>query len=171
MRLLSQRAKLSLLPGIVKEIKAKSVSLQQSSSPKIPHMEKASSTFFEFRHQALDIAYLQRLYRHEPSYAFDMFEGFLREIGARITQLGNAIAENNREQVKYYAHQLRAFTGIVGLTRVQSASERLESCSMAGSQDTIQQLFGEISTGIRLAMQPVRLELERLRAFLQSREH
>nr|WP_295874947.1 Hpt domain-containing protein [uncultured Chitinophaga sp.] len=133
-------------------------------------MEKASSTSFEFRHQALDVAYLQRLYQHEPSYAFDMFDGFLREIGARIAQLGNAIAENNREQVKYYAHQLRAFTGIVGLTRVQLASERLESCSMAGSPDTIQQLFGEISTGVRLSMQPVRLEFERLRAFLQSRD-
>ncbi|NML38394.1 Hpt domain-containing protein [Chitinophaga sp. G-6-1-13] len=133
-------------------------------------MEKVPTTSFEFRHQALDIAYLQRLYQHQPSYAFDMFEGFLSEIGARITQLGNAIAENNREQVKYYAHQLRAFTGIVGLTGVQSTSERLECCSMAGSPDTIQQHFLEISAGIRQGMQPIRLEFERLKAFLQSRE-
>jgi len=139
-------------------------------SPKIPHMKKVPVISFEFRHQALDVAYLQRLYQHQPSYAFDMFEGFLSEIGTRITQLGNAVTENNRELVKYYAHQLRAFTGIVGLTDVQSTTERLECCSMAGSPDMIQQLFREISTGIRQAMPPVRLEFERLRAFLQSRE-
>lgn len=133
-------------------------------------MEKVPSTSFEFRHRALDIACLQRLYQYQPSYAFDMFEGFLSEIGPRMTQLGNAIAENNREQVKYYAHQLRAFTGIVGLTGVQSTTKRLEFCSMAGSPDTIEQLFREISTGIRRAMRPVRLEFERLRDFLQSRE-
>lgn len=134
---------------------------------KIVRMEKLPPTTFEFRNKELDTVFLQQLYSNEPAYAFDMFEGFLQDIGMRMASLSAAIAESNWELTKYYVHQIKAFIGIVGLTNVQGRAQQLERCCLTGNRELIQSLFREISLGVKKGMMPVQQEFERLKEFLQ----
>ncbi|NSL87362.1 Hpt domain-containing protein [Chitinophaga solisilvae] len=129
-------------------------------------MENPKSTPFLFLNKDLDIAFLQQLYKDEPLYAFDMFEGFMQEIGQRMADLSAAVTAGDWKKTQYHVHQIKSFIGIVGLTKVQDKAQQLESCCSSGNREMILLLFREINLAVRKSMTPVKQELERLREFL-----
>ncbi|OFW45664.1 MAG: hypothetical protein A3J29_22115 [Acidobacteria bacterium RIFCSPLOWO2_12_FULL_67_14b] len=110
------------------------------------------------RQPALDLTVVESLRELQTPGGPDLFEqltvAFLEDAQARLTDLRQAVAGNDRTQAQRAAHSLRGMCGAIGATEMAALSDELERTAVAASVDArlaagLEREFSCVATALR----------------------
>jgi PAS domain S-box-containing protein len=132
-------------------------------------MELPASSEAAFRFdERLDIAYLQKLYSGNCSYAMSLFEVFIECMDADWKDIQQAIRTSNWLQLKNLVHKVKPNFSMVGLTWITATMQDIYDKLKQDDPEAAVPLLQEVQEGLEEYMPLVKGELQRMQQYLEQ---
>ncbi len=114
----------------------------------------------------LDLDVLEELYFGDESYAFEMFDHFLKDIDDQIESLDIAVKVKNWKEARRLIHKIKPGFSMVGVPSLQEMGSVLETACELEDENEITKLTKNLFVELEIKMHAVKNEHARLKSKL-----